>query len=510
MDALPLNLPVLQMICPVNPAMPKRQFRAMWVASMANIDWPSRPGLDLETVQAEYRALLDLAVRFHHNAIVVQIRPSADTFWPSPYEPWSQWLTGRSDGASPGWDPLAFLITESHARNLEFHAWFNPYRASSPQFAGPDLAKLPPGHPLRRHPHWAVVYPLNAPGSALYYNPGIPAAREYVQKSILHALKNYDIDAVHLDDYFYPYPAAGQNFPDDDTFHIYGAGFSDKQVWRRHNVNRFVQELSSAIKQHKPWVKFGISPFGVWRNRASDPLGSDTDAWMESWYQLAADSRKWVKQGWLDYIAPQLYWNIGFPPADYEKLLSWWSDVVSATPVHLYIGQADYKTGTAPQPAWQDGAEIARHLRLHQKYPVAGNVHFSAKDLRANRLDSSEHYARQYYSRPALVPLMPHLPGTPPLPPVLGTVEYTDHGAKLYWAAADNRATASQAVSYAVYRFDGSNIRPDSCQFADATHLLATTRSTTYTDSTAVQQQKYTYVVTALDRLHNESRPEGQ
>jgi uncharacterized lipoprotein YddW (UPF0748 family) len=463
-----------------------RELRGMWLTTVNNIDFPSRPGLDEQTVKAEYRGWLDLAQKLNHNAIFVHVRPSGDAFWPSKYGPWSEFLTGRRDGQSPGWDPLQFMVDEAHARNLEFHAWFNPYRGSQPTpfGPGPDVNLLAPDHPLRQHPDWRVVYPVNATGSRLYYNPGVPEARRFVEDSILEAVGRYDLDGVHFDDYFYPYPAANQDFPDDATFAQYGAGFASKADWRRENVNTFVRELNERIKQLKPWVKFGISPFGIWRNARTDPLGSDTRG-LQSFDELAADTRLWVKQGWLDYIVPQLYWYIGFEVADYAKLLPWWTDVVKGTKVQLYVGQADYRVGQSG--VWSDPAELERQLALNKKYGVSGSVHFSAKSLRDDKLGAVTRYRDAQNATPALVPAMQQLPGNPPPAPTKGTASRAADGSlTLSWRGAG-------ATSYAVYKVDGASAK-----------LVATTRSESWVDRSPTGSA---YCVTALDRSWNEGAP---
>jgi len=515
--------------CNLDPAVPKRQLRAMWVASVTNIDWPTRAsGTAPDRIarqQAEYRGWLDLAQRLNHNAVIVQVRPTADAFWPSPFEPWSEYLVARgARGQDPGWDPLAFLVDEAHQRNLEFHAWFNPYRvsmpvnASDPTAAGADINRLAPDHPARAHPDWVQAYPVNVAGSRLYYNPGIPEVRRFVQDAMMDAVTRYDIDGVHFDDYFYPYPAAGQDFADDATFAQYGAGFTSKGDWRRHNINLLVQEFGLRIKAAKPWVKFGISPFGIWRNRATDPLGSDT-AGLQSYDAIYADTRTWVKQEWVDYILPQVYWHIGLAIADYAKLVPWWADVVAGTRVHLYIGQADYKIGEPAQPAqWHDPYEMSRHLTFNRAYPqVLGNVHFSAVQVRANKLGATDIYAAAHYSRPALVPAMPHLPASPLVHPVVTDAERESTGAvRLTWrpTAAEVAPPFGEPTGYAVYRFDGLAPQEgaDPCGFADAAHLLATVRATgagpqSFVDSTAQPGRRYTYYVSGLDRLWNESEP---
>jgi uncharacterized lipoprotein YddW (UPF0748 family) len=471
---------------------PKRQLRAMWIATVENMDWPSKPGLSIARQKAQYIRLLDQAKRFHFNAVIVQIRPTADAFWPSTFEPWSHWLTGVQ-GRDPGYDPLAFLIAQAHARGLELHAWFNPYRVS---LQG-DLGKLAPDHPARRHPNWIVSY--DTPKGKLFYNPGIPAVRRFVEDDILDVVRRYDIDGVHLDDYFYPYPN-GHEFDDAAAFTRYGAGFTDRAAWRRHNVDMLVQELSERIHAAKPWVAFGISPFGVWRNRATDPAGSDTRAGAQSYDDLYADVRTWVRRGWIDYVAPQLYWNIGFALADYAKLVPWWSAQVAGTRVQLVIGQAAYRVG-APG-AWSDPRELARHLAFDRRYPrVRGDIWFSAKDVLANRLNSIGIVARSYYRRPALVPAMSAARAAAPAPPAVIAAQQASRGVRLTWRPdADSE--------YAVYRFAGRRA-VTRCDIADARHLLAVLPrgTSSFADATASRRRTYTYAVTTIDRLRLEGPP---
>ncbi|WP_327010420.1 family 10 glycosylhydrolase [Dactylosporangium sp. NBC_01737] len=493
--------------CVTDPATPKHQLRAMWIASVVNIDWPSAPGKTQAELQAEYDGWLALAKSLNYNAVIVQVRPHADAFWPSPLEPWSQYLTGVA-GQDPGWDPLEYLVRRAHEENLEFHAWFNPYRASmpAPGGAGTDLTKLPANSPLRVHPDWAVAYPVDNAGGRLYFNPGIPAARAWVQDAVMDAVTKYDVDGVHFDDYFYPYPAAGQDFGDEATYAQYGAGFATKGDWRRNNIDLLIRELDGRIHAAKPWVKFGVSPFGIWRNKAADPLGSDTNG-TQSYDANFADTRKWVKEGWIDYIVPQVYWNIGFAVADYAKLVPWWADVVAGTDVQLYIGQADYKVAAAGQPAaWFDPQELSNHLTLNRQYPqVLGDVHFSAVQVRANRLGAETILAATHHTRPAFPPAWG--PAKPLLFPVITTARRTAAGAELRWRPTVSGAGPfGEVTSYGVYRLDTATI-PTACDLADAAHLVATVRGTTYTDPTAEPGRHYTYVVTALDRLWHESAP---
>ncbi|MEU1397967.1 family 10 glycosylhydrolase [Micromonospora zamorensis] len=489
----PDTVPVAaQAACVTDPAIPKRQFRGMWIASVANIDWPSRTGLTPAAQQAEYRGWLDLARQRRMNAVVVQIRPAADAFWPSTYEPWSQWLTG-TQGGNPGYDPLAFMVAEAHARNLEFHAWFNPYRVATHT----DLTRLAASHPARRNPGWAVAY-----NGQLYYNPGIPAVRAFVQTAMMDAVNRYDIDAVHWDDYFYPYPGSGGGFPDQATYAQYGAGFSTIADWRRNNVNLLVQEMSAKIRAAKPWVRLGVSPFGIWRNAGTDPLGSRTTG-LQSYDAIYADTRRWVKQGWIDYIAPQIYWQIGHPAADYAELVRWWSETVTGTNVQLLVGQATYRAGASGQDAaWQDPTELTDHLTLNRTYPrILGDIHFSAKDVRADRIGAVSRVATDHYRRPALAPA--GVGGSAPAAPNITSAVRGTGGVTVNW----QRGTGSTA-EYAVYRLPGDGA-VDPCDLADARNLLGTVRASgstgTFTDATAAAGSTYRYLVTALDRLHHES-----
>ncbi|MGY0057036.1 glycoside hydrolase family 10 protein [Streptomyces sp. LZ34] len=368
---------------------PGRQFRGMWLATVANRDWPSKPGLTAAEQRAELLAFLDTAVARRLNAVVFQVRPTADALWPSRYEPWAEYLTGVQ-GRDPGWDPLGTAVREAHRRGLELHAWFNPYRVANHT----DPTRLAPTHPARLHPEWVVPY-----GGKLYYNPGLPEVRRFVQDAMLDAVARYDVDAVHWDDYFYPYPVAGQVFDDDAAYERYGAGYPDRAAWRRDNIDRLVRETAGRIKRLNRRVRFGISPFAVWRNQATDPLGSDTRAGVQTYDDLYADTRKWVREAWIDYIVPQVYWNIGFAAADYAKLVPWWADVVRGTGVDLYIGEALYKAGDPAQPApWQDPAELSRHLTFDRDYPqVRGNVYFSAKEVAADRNGAMARVVADHY-----------------------------------------------------------------------------------------------------------------
>ncbi|MCW2878497.1 MAG: FenI protein [Sphaerisporangium sp.] len=470
--------------CKVSAKYPKRQLRGVWIATVHNVDWPSKTGLDPARQQAEYLRILDNAVKRNFNAVFFQVRPASDAIYKSPYEPWSQWLTGTA-GQDPGWEPLPFLIAEAHKRGLEFHAWFNPYRAADKD----DLTKLPANHPARQHPEWVVKHE-----GKLYYNPGLPEVRAHTVKVIQDVVQRYDIDGVHFDDYFYPYPGKGTKFADSAAFTKYGKGMSPAD-WRRANVDKLIAQVGKAVHAAKPYVKFGISPFGIWRNKSDDPSGSDTKG-LSAYDAIYSDARTWIKAGSVDYIMPQLYWPRGFAAADYAKLVPWWANEVKGTGVHLYIGQALYRVGTNDNPAWAKAGELPAHLTLNRKYPeVQGDVYFSAAQVGKNPLGVLDAIVKDHYPRPALLPLMKERGGKAPATPA----RLRNSGGTLVWKSSHD------ARSYAVYGVAGA--KPDDCTTADARNLLAVVPATGAAEQSYATGASGTYLVTALDRLGNESAP---
>ncbi len=357
--------------------------RGAWVATV-NGDWPSASAKNSAQKQRqEFTALLDDLQAMGINAVFVQVRASGDAIYTSKLVPWSRYLT-NTQGKDPGYDPLAFMIEETHARGMEFHAWFNPFRANTTS-AKTGLAS---NHVVNEHPNWIVNT-----GSQLYINPGIPQARQHIIDAIMEVVNNYDIDGVHLDDYFYPYSGS---FNDDATYKESNGVFSNKGDWRRNNINVFVKELGASIHASKPKVEFGISPFGVWRNKSVDITGSNTKAGVTAYDTTFADVRTWIKQEYIDYVVPQVYWSIGFAAAPYDTLVSWWAGEVKGTKVKLYIGHAPYKLGT-PEKGWQTAQQIIDQLAWNESYPeVKGDIFFSAQHLRKNPLGLSE-LLKSYY-----------------------------------------------------------------------------------------------------------------
>lgn len=398
---------------PADPPPVPREFRAMWIATVGNIDWPSKPGLPVERQQAELRALLDTAKRLNLNAVIFQVRTSCDALYESPFEPWSEYITGRMGVAPvPAWDPLQFAVSEAHLRGLELHAWFNPYRARYHQAISPVSAN----HVSKTRPELVLNY-----GRFLWLDPALPESRELTVKVISDVVKRYDVDGIHIDDYFYPYPervipdgppAAPQiPFPDSKTFNKYQrtGGKLALADWRRENVNTLVRELGSAVHQQKSWVKFGISPFGIWR--PGFPAGIKG---MDQHETLYADARKWIREGMADYFAPQLYWTEKMEGQRFSKLLAWWSgENVSGKHLWPGINAADIgKNRTAADISWQ--AE-----RISDDKAVNGLICWNASALQDNKGGIANLLARGAFSQPALVPASPWLGSAQLSPPTL-------------------------------------------------------------------------------------------
>jgi uncharacterized lipoprotein YddW (UPF0748 family) len=372
-----------------------REFRAVWVATVRNMDWPSSPDLSPEEQRQELIAILDRAAALRLNAIVLQVRPEADALYRSQLEPWSRYLTGQQGKApSPMWDPLEFAVEEAHKRGLELHAWFNPYRAAFRR-----TEPMASTHVSRRRPSLVMPY-----GQYLWMDPGSAEVRRMMIRTVLDVVRRYDIDGVHIDDYFYPYPETQNGrrleFPDDRSYAAYrrGGGRLSRSDWRRRNVDVLIRELYAAVKGQKMWVKVGISPFGIWRpgNPPSIQAGIDT------YDELYADSRKWLRDGSLDYLAPQLYWPVRPAEQSYPVLLQWWVDE-NVKGRHIWPGLPLYKlplTGARRMRA----DDIVEQIQITRNITGAtGHVHFNAKVLIDN-VDSIADRLAALYTEPALVP----------------------------------------------------------------------------------------------------------
>lgn len=383
------------------------EFRAVWVATVDNIDWPSKKGLPADQQKQEFLKLLDLHARNGMNALIVQIRPAADAFYPSSLEPWSEFLTGKQGlPPQPYYDPLEFMITATHQRGMEFHAWLNPYRA----VFNYTRSSISPSHVTKTHPEWFVKY-----GDKKYFNPGLPEVRKHTAQIVKNLITFYELDGIHMDDYFYPYRIAGKEFPDQASFKQYGKGMT-KDAWRRSNCDSIIRQLQQTIRSVNPHVKFGISPFGVWRNKSQDPMGSDTKAGQTNYDDLYADILLWLQRGWIDYVAPQLYWERGHKLADYDVLLKWWNE--HSYSKHLYIGQAPYRAGT--NAAWRNKAELPEQIQELRKYNnTHGSIYFSSKSFEKNPNGWNDSLRNTYYRYPALPPPMPWINNHSPVQPIV-------------------------------------------------------------------------------------------
>ncbi len=474
---------------------PKREFRGVWIATVENIDWPSSFKATSDQQKKELIDQLTAHQQTGINAVMFQVRPAADAFYAKSREPWSKWLTGKQGKApNPLFDPLEFAINEAHKRGMELHAWFNPYRATNDG----KFAALSPEHITRLKPEWFFIY-----GGVKLFNPGIPEVRDYIVRVILDVVDNYDIDGVHMDDYFYPYKIDGQHINDAQTFKQYGEDFEDINDWRRHNVDTLIQMLNDSVHKHKPHIKFGISPFGVWANKFQLSEGSDTHG-LPSYYELFADSRKWIKEGWVDYINPQIYFPIGGRTVAFDKLLDWWSD--NTYNRHLYIGMAAYRINEHKEIKFRNPAQMPNEIRyLRNNSRVQGSVFFSSKSLLNNPLGFTDSLKETYYRHPALPPVMLWLDSIAPNAPRSFSHRIINGNVELKWEIPLLAKDKEPIYGYIIYRFDGD----EKVDLTDPKYILHIQYNdlTTYIDKTINKGKTYLYVITAIDRLKNESEP---
>lgn len=464
----------------------KREFRGAWIQAV-NGQWV---GVGTQKMQQTLTYQLDELMKDGVNAIIFQIRPECDALYQSNIEPWSRFLTGKQGVApSPYWDPLQWMVTECHKRGMELHAWINPYRAKTK-----TTHELDSRHVALRHPEWVFEY-----DDQYILNPAIPECRNFICHVVGDIVRRYDVDGLHIDDYFYPYPVAGQKIPDDREFQRYNNGFTDRGDWRRNNVNVFIRQLSDTIHQNKPWVKFGVSPFGIYRNKKNDPNGSNTNG-LQNYDDLYADVLLWVNKGWVDYNVPQLYWEIGHKSADYQELIGWWNRYASNRP--LFIGEDVERTVKNADLRNPNIHQLAAKVQLRsQMRNVQGAVLWYAKAAVDNIGNYGTSLRSTYWRYPALQPKMDFIDGKAPKkvrkPKVINTQE---DGNVLFWREPKGKGWKNQAVRYVVYRFNnGEPINID-----DPSHIVAITPNTFY--RLPARSQHSTYVITALDQLSNESK----
>ena len=469
----------------------KRELRAAWIATVANIDWPSSKTLSSTEQKEQFILRLDKLKNIGCNTVIVQVRPSCDACYPSSKEPWCQYLTGTQGSPPiPYYDPLEFMIEETHKRNMEFHAWFNPFRALVNCKANPN----PSNHVTKKHKDWIINY-----GDKAYLDPGIPEVRDYVNDVIMDVVKRYDIDAIHLDDYFYPYRIGKINFGDKKSYLKYGKGI-DKDTWRRENVNKFIKELSVDMKKEKPYLKFGISPFGVWRNKSKDTLqGSETRAGQTCYDDLYADVITWLKNGWIDYLMPQLYWSHKNKAASFTVLLPWWQS-------HCYNRQIFYGLGAyqvSNSKSDFDLNELLQQIKdIRKNTKNTGFSFYSAISLDKLGKPIKDSLNNSYTKYPAFPPVMNWIDSIPPNAPVLKLTENKKEN-NLHWEEYNPK---NEPIKYAVYRF----LQNEEVNIERTDRIISLQQSTTYIDNDIKSCKHCTYIVTALDRLWNESKPSNK
>ncbi|MBR1463169.1 MAG: family 10 glycosylhydrolase [Prevotella sp.] len=476
---------MLVMACSCICAQQKREFRGAWIQAV-NGQWV---GMSTQKMQQTLTYQLDELKKDGVNAIIFQVRPECDALYNSQLEPWSRFLTGKQGQApSPYWDPLQWMIDECHKRGMELHAWINPYRAKTK-----TTNELANNHVAVQHPDWIFPY------DGLYIlNPGIPACRDYICKVVEDIVKRYDIDGLHIDDYFYPYPVAGVAIPDSKQFQQYNNGFKNINDWRRDNVNIYIKQMYETIHRVKPWVKFGVSPFGIYRNKKSDPNGSATNG-LQNYDDLYADVLMWVNNGWVDYNVPQIYWEIGNKAADYKELIAWWNR--NASKRLLFIGEDVERTVKYKDPQNANQHQLPAKRALHrQMQNVSGTVLWYAKAAVDNVGNYGTLLRNNYWRTPALQPQMKYIDGKAPKKVKKPKVIATDDGNVLFWKAPSGKGWKNEARNYVVYRFaKGEPLNMD-----DASHIVAITPNTYY--HLPQQASGSVYVVTALDRMSNESK----
>lgn len=472
-------------------AYPKREFRAAWIQSVNG----QFRGMPTEKLKQNLIGQLNSLQKARINAIIFQVRPEADALYASRLEPWSRFLTGvQGKAPEPYWDPMQFMIDECHKRGMEFHAWINPYRTKTTL-----KSELAPNHVYNIHPEWFVTY-----GDQLYFDPALPESRRHICMVVSDIVSRYDVDAIHMDDYFYPYPIKGKDFPDDASFARFGGGFSNKGDWRRSNVNVLIKKLHETIREIKPWVKFGVSPFGIYRNESSDPLGSKTKG-LQNYDDLYADVLLWAREGWIDYNIPQIYWHIGHPVADYETLVKWWARNTENRP--LFIGQSVMNTVQNADPKNPSINQLPRKMALQRAYQtIGGSCQWSASAVVENVGKYRDALIAEYHKYPALPPVFDFMDNEAPAKVRKMKPVWTEDGYILFWTAPKYKEEMNRAVQYVVYRFNDK----EKVNIDDPSHIVAITRDNFYKLPYEDGKTKYRYVVTALDRLHNESKSVGK
>jgi uncharacterized lipoprotein YddW (UPF0748 family) len=485
---------------------PKREMRGAWIATYANIDWPSSTATSAQE-QSTFIQRVDEHKATGMNALFVQVRSQCDALYPNPYDPWSAVLSGTQGVApSPLYDPLAFMINETKQRGMEFHAWFNPYRALA-SFTTASYNALAASHVAKAHPTWIMTVTNNSPSTIkqLLLNPGAPEVQEHIISAIMHVVRNYDVDGIHFDDYFYTNPAT-TTYNDDSVYAIHNRGIANRGDWRRSNVDTLIKRLNDSIHNAKPWIKFGISPSGIWMSQANDASGSNTSAGaLQHKKDLYANSRLWLQQGWIDYLAPQVYWYIGQSGSDYNILAPWWNN--NGFGRHIYMGQAGYKVGDGTQNAAfaTDNTQIPKQMRLNRGLAnINGQVVYNTTSLRNNPLGFRDSLRLFFYNKPALQPTMDWRDNiAPDAATLLTAVKLVDNTVRLNWVKPIVAVNEMDKVKrFVIYKTIGTI--PTTTN-ADNLIAITTTDVEEFIDADVLPNTIYNYFVTSVDRLNNES-----
>lgn len=469
--------------------LPKREFRGAWIQIING----QFEGMSRDQMQANLTHQLNVLQQCGINAIMFQVRGEADAMYPSPYEPWSRFLTGRQGTApNPYWDPLAWMITECHKRGMELHAWINPFRAKTK-----GTKELALNHPYVKHPERFFEY------DGLYlFDPGLNENRRYICQIAADIVRRYDVDGIHMDDYFYPYPVAGMTIPDQATYITHKNGIDNVDDWRRYNVNLFMEMMHDSIRAVKPWVKFGVSPFGIYHNvqPGSNIPGSNTRG-LQNYDNLYADVLYWINKGWVDYNIPQIYWEIGHKAADYEELIKWWSRFAGGRP--LFIGQDVERTVRAADLKNPQRNQMSAKFGLQRSLRgIQGSCLWYSAAVVRNEGNYATALQKNYHRTPALQPLFPFIDDEAPGKPRKLKTMWMPNGYYLFWTAPKGTQEMDVARNYVVYRFE----QGERIDLFNPEHIVAITPQTFYRFPYENGRKKAVYVVTALDRLQNESK----
>ncbi len=481
-----LSLQVYAQPFPIHQA-PKREFRGAWIQAVNG----QFKGMSSSEMKSNLLHQLNRLEKAGINAVIFQVRPAADALYKSDIEPWSRFLSGEQGvPMDRNFDPMAFMIDECHRRGMEFHAWINPYRVKT------NLStKLSPNHLYHTNPEWFVEY-----GNQLYFDPALPESRQQVCRVVDDILTRYDVDGIHMDDYFYPYPKPGVKFNDDESFRRYGYGYESRGDWRRDNVNKLIMRLYYEIKKKKPWVKFGVSPFGIYRNQSSYPLGSKTRG-LQNYDDLYADVLLWAKKGWVDYLMPQIYWEVGHPVADYAILVDWWAKHNGGKPI--IIGQSVVNTINNVDPEDTCINQLLTKMAKQRSYQtIVGSCQWPASAIVNNEGHYAEALESLYHDTKALMPRFDEQYDKRPNRPKKLKAYWMEDGYVLFWTAPKHKSILDEAVQYVVYRFP----RKMKVDIDSPKYIVAITRNPFIKLPYVDGKTKYRYVVTALDRFGNESK----